>query len=265
MGFRGQATKPRNSVRDRSGRSRWNELSAGGAEGAAAGGDVHGATLRGGGFRGRFGAALGPALAGAGEFRGCVACPRNSRNSCPRNSCPRNSETRVPETRNSETRNFCPRNFRNFGGDEVIHCILDLMYAKAPYTVLQHAMHIHPTVSECFGAHSDHAGGVEATGELAHGFAFYIPVGYGSQESAWPPVIPEGEALDSTRRSSTAPVPPAPVSASRSRPSSIAATIAAASSLPPIKSHLSACSGMIRHRSGTIRSSGNYEVVLRQP
>ena len=34
------------------------------------------------------------------------------------------------------------------GGDEVIHCILDLMYAKAPYTVLQHAMHIHPTVSE---------------------------------------------------------------------------------------------------------------------
>jgi pyruvate/2-oxoglutarate dehydrogenase complex dihydrolipoamide dehydrogenase (E3) component len=33
-------------------------------------------------------------------------------------------------------------------GDEVIHCILDLMYAKAPYTVLQRAMHIHPTVSE---------------------------------------------------------------------------------------------------------------------
>jgi hypothetical protein len=30
----------------------------------------------------------------------------------------------------------------------VIHCILDLMYAKAPYTVLQRAMHIHPTVSE---------------------------------------------------------------------------------------------------------------------
>jgi pyruvate/2-oxoglutarate dehydrogenase complex dihydrolipoamide dehydrogenase (E3) component len=34
------------------------------------------------------------------------------------------------------------------GGDEVIHCVLDAMYAKAPYTVLQHAMHIHPTVSE---------------------------------------------------------------------------------------------------------------------
>jgi pyruvate/2-oxoglutarate dehydrogenase complex dihydrolipoamide dehydrogenase (E3) component len=33
-------------------------------------------------------------------------------------------------------------------GDEVIHCIIDLMYAKAPYTVMQRAMHIHPTVSE---------------------------------------------------------------------------------------------------------------------
>ena len=34
------------------------------------------------------------------------------------------------------------------GGDEVIHCVLDLMYAKAPATVLQRAMHIHPTVAE---------------------------------------------------------------------------------------------------------------------
>jgi pyruvate/2-oxoglutarate dehydrogenase complex dihydrolipoamide dehydrogenase (E3) component len=34
------------------------------------------------------------------------------------------------------------------GGDEVIHCILDLMYARAPYTVMQWAMHIHPTLSE---------------------------------------------------------------------------------------------------------------------
>jgi pyruvate/2-oxoglutarate dehydrogenase complex dihydrolipoamide dehydrogenase (E3) component len=32
--------------------------------------------------------------------------------------------------------------------DEVIHETLDLMYAKAPYTTLQRAMHIHPTVSE---------------------------------------------------------------------------------------------------------------------
>ncbi len=34
------------------------------------------------------------------------------------------------------------------GGDEVVHSLLDLMYAGAPYTVLQRAMHIHPTVSE---------------------------------------------------------------------------------------------------------------------
>ncbi|HZW80612.1 MAG TPA: mercuric reductase, partial [Candidatus Deferrimicrobiaceae bacterium] len=34
------------------------------------------------------------------------------------------------------------------GGDEVIHCVLDMMYARAPYTVMQRAMHIHPTVSE---------------------------------------------------------------------------------------------------------------------
>jgi pyruvate/2-oxoglutarate dehydrogenase complex dihydrolipoamide dehydrogenase (E3) component len=34
------------------------------------------------------------------------------------------------------------------GGDEAIHCVLDIMYARAPYTVLKKAMHIHPTVSE---------------------------------------------------------------------------------------------------------------------
>ena len=34
------------------------------------------------------------------------------------------------------------------GGDEVIHCVLDMMYAKAPYTVMRRAMHIHPTVAE---------------------------------------------------------------------------------------------------------------------
>lgn len=34
------------------------------------------------------------------------------------------------------------------GGDEAIHSVLDVMYAKAPYTVIQRAMHIHPTVSE---------------------------------------------------------------------------------------------------------------------
>jgi pyruvate/2-oxoglutarate dehydrogenase complex dihydrolipoamide dehydrogenase (E3) component len=34
------------------------------------------------------------------------------------------------------------------GGDEVIHSILDVMSAGAPYTTLTHTVHIHPTVSE---------------------------------------------------------------------------------------------------------------------
>jgi len=34
------------------------------------------------------------------------------------------------------------------GGDEAIHCVLDVMYADKPYTVIQRAVHIHPTVSE---------------------------------------------------------------------------------------------------------------------
>jgi pyruvate/2-oxoglutarate dehydrogenase complex dihydrolipoamide dehydrogenase (E3) component len=34
------------------------------------------------------------------------------------------------------------------GGDEAIHSILDVMYAKAPYTVIQRAVNIHPTVCE---------------------------------------------------------------------------------------------------------------------
>jgi pyruvate/2-oxoglutarate dehydrogenase complex dihydrolipoamide dehydrogenase (E3) component len=38
--------------------------------------------------------------------------------------------------------------FLGLQADEVIHCVLDVMYAKAPYTLMQRAMHIHPTVSE---------------------------------------------------------------------------------------------------------------------
>src|SRR3974390_1166899 len=38
--------------------------------------------------------------------------------------------------------------FLGLSGDETVHSILDLMYANAPYTVLQRAVHIHPTVSE---------------------------------------------------------------------------------------------------------------------
>jgi pyruvate/2-oxoglutarate dehydrogenase complex dihydrolipoamide dehydrogenase (E3) component len=33
-------------------------------------------------------------------------------------------------------------------GDEAVHCIADVMYARAPYTVLRDAVHAHPTVSE---------------------------------------------------------------------------------------------------------------------
>jgi pyruvate/2-oxoglutarate dehydrogenase complex dihydrolipoamide dehydrogenase (E3) component len=33
-------------------------------------------------------------------------------------------------------------------GDEIVHSLLDLIYARAPYTLVQRAMHIHPTVSE---------------------------------------------------------------------------------------------------------------------
>ncbi len=34
------------------------------------------------------------------------------------------------------------------GGDEVVHLLLDVMYARKPYTLIQRAVHIHPTVSE---------------------------------------------------------------------------------------------------------------------
>ncbi len=33
-------------------------------------------------------------------------------------------------------------------GDEVVHCLLDVMYADVPYTVISRAVHIHPTVTE---------------------------------------------------------------------------------------------------------------------
>jgi pyruvate/2-oxoglutarate dehydrogenase complex dihydrolipoamide dehydrogenase (E3) component len=47
-----------------------------------------------------------------------------------------------------ETKQILGASLLGLSGDEAIHCILDVMYAKAPYTVLQRAMHIHPTVSE---------------------------------------------------------------------------------------------------------------------
>jgi pyruvate/2-oxoglutarate dehydrogenase complex dihydrolipoamide dehydrogenase (E3) component len=48
----------------------------------------------------------------------------------------------------AETREILGAALLGTGCDEVVHSILDVMYAKAPYTVIQRAMHIHPTVSE---------------------------------------------------------------------------------------------------------------------
>ena len=48
----------------------------------------------------------------------------------------------------AETKRILGAAILGTGGDEAIHCILDVMCAKAPYTVIQRAMHIHPTVSE---------------------------------------------------------------------------------------------------------------------
>jgi pyruvate/2-oxoglutarate dehydrogenase complex dihydrolipoamide dehydrogenase (E3) component len=48
----------------------------------------------------------------------------------------------------AETKQILGAAILGTGGDEVVHVLLDLMYAKAPYTVIQRAMHIHPTVAE---------------------------------------------------------------------------------------------------------------------
>jgi pyruvate/2-oxoglutarate dehydrogenase complex dihydrolipoamide dehydrogenase (E3) component len=48
----------------------------------------------------------------------------------------------------AETKQILGAAILSTGGDEVIHVLLDVMYAKAPYTVIQRAMHIHPTVAE---------------------------------------------------------------------------------------------------------------------
>jgi pyruvate/2-oxoglutarate dehydrogenase complex dihydrolipoamide dehydrogenase (E3) component len=48
----------------------------------------------------------------------------------------------------AETRQILGAAILGTGGDEVIHVLLDVMYAKAPYTVIQRAMHIHPTIAE---------------------------------------------------------------------------------------------------------------------
>lgn len=60
------------------------------------------------------------------------------------------SETRgfIKVSVDAETKQIVGAAILGVGGDEVIHVLLDVMYAKAPYTIMQHAMHIHPTVAE---------------------------------------------------------------------------------------------------------------------
>src|SRR5580704_3127186 len=48
----------------------------------------------------------------------------------------------------AETKHILGAAILGTGGDEAVHSILDVMYAKAPYTLITRAVHIHPTVSE---------------------------------------------------------------------------------------------------------------------
>jgi pyruvate/2-oxoglutarate dehydrogenase complex dihydrolipoamide dehydrogenase (E3) component len=48
----------------------------------------------------------------------------------------------------AETKQLLGAALLGIEGDEVVQGLLDMMYAKAPYTVIQRAMHIHPTVYE---------------------------------------------------------------------------------------------------------------------
>ncbi len=48
----------------------------------------------------------------------------------------------------AETQRLLGAALLGIGGDEIVQGLLDMMYAKTPYTVIQRAMHIHPTVYE---------------------------------------------------------------------------------------------------------------------
>ena len=48
----------------------------------------------------------------------------------------------------AQTRKILGAALLGIEADEAIHALLDVMYADVPYTVIQRAMHIHPTVSE---------------------------------------------------------------------------------------------------------------------
>ena len=48
----------------------------------------------------------------------------------------------------AETKRIIGVSLLGIEGDETVHSLLDVMYAGVPYTVIQRAMHIHPTVTE---------------------------------------------------------------------------------------------------------------------
>jgi pyruvate/2-oxoglutarate dehydrogenase complex dihydrolipoamide dehydrogenase (E3) component len=48
----------------------------------------------------------------------------------------------------AKTKEILGASLLGVGCDEVVHAVLDVMYAKAPYTTVARAMHIHPTVAE---------------------------------------------------------------------------------------------------------------------
>ncbi len=71
-------------------------------------------------------------------------------------------------TVHAETKQILGAAILGVGGDEAIHCILDTMYAKAPYTTIQRAVHIHPTVSELIPTVLGELGPLETPETKAH-------------------------------------------------------------------------------------------------
>ena len=47
-----------------------------------------------------------------------------------------------------ETKDLLGAAILGMNGDEIVHSLLDVMYAKKPYTIVERAVHIHPTVTE---------------------------------------------------------------------------------------------------------------------
>ena len=48
----------------------------------------------------------------------------------------------------AQTEEILGASILGLSGDEAVHCLLDVMYARMPYTVISRSVPIHPTVSE---------------------------------------------------------------------------------------------------------------------